>query len=135
MRDILIKNADVVVTMNEARAEVAQGDVLIRAGQIAAVGQGLEAAGAEVVQAAGCVVTPGFVNTHHHLYQSMTRAVPGGQDALLFGWLRTLYPIWGRMGPEEIRISALTGLAELALSGSTLTSDHLYLFQIGRAHV
>jgi cytosine/adenosine deaminase-related metal-dependent hydrolase len=131
MQDILIKNADVVVTMNEARAEVAQGDVLIRAGQIAAVGQGLEAAGAEVVQAAGCVVTPGFVNTHHHLYQSMTRAVPGGQDALLFGWLRTLYPIWGRMGPEEIRVSALTGLAELALSGSTLTSDHLYLFPNG----
>lgn len=131
MRDILIKNADVVVTMNEARAEVAQGDVLIRAGQITAVGQGLEAAGAEVVQAAGCVVTPGFVNTHHHLYQSMTRAVPGGQDALLFGWLRTLYPIWGRMGPEEIRISALTGLAELALSGCTLTSDHLYLFPNG----
>ena len=131
MRDILIKNADVVVTMNEARAEVAQGDVLIRAGQITAVGQGLEVAGAEVVQAAGCVVTPGFVNTHHHLYQSMTRAVPGGQDALLFGWLRTLYPIWGRMGPEEIRISALTGLAELALSGCTLTSDHLYLFPNG----
>ena len=131
MRDILIKNADVVVTMNEARAEVAQGDVLISAGQITAVGQGLEAAGAEVVQAAGCVVTPGFVNTHHHLYQSMTRAVPGGQDALLFGWLRTLYPIWGRMGPEEIRISALTGLAELALSGCTLTSDHLYLFPNG----
>jgi len=131
MQDILIRNADVVVTMNEARAEVAQGDVLIRGGQIAAVGQGLKAHGAEVVQAAGCVVTPGLVNTHHHLYQSMTRAVPGGQDALLFGWLRTLYPIWGRMGPEEIRVSALTGLAELALSGCTLTSDHLYLFPNG----
>ena len=131
MQDFLIRNADVVVTMNEARAEVAQGDVLIRGGQIAAVGQGLKAHGAEVVQAAGCVVTPGLVNTHHHLYQSMTRAVPGGQDALLFGWLRTLYPIWGRMGPEEIRVSALTGLAELALSGCTLTSDHLYLFPNG----
>ena len=131
MQDILIKNADVVVMMNEARAEVVQGDVLIRNGQIALVGQRLEARGAEVVQAAGCVVTPGLVNTHHHLYQSMTRAVPGGQDALLFGWLRTLYPIWGRMGPEEIRVSALTGLAELALSGCTLTSDHLYLFPNG----
>ncbi len=131
MKDILIRNADVIVAMDSARREIAGGDVLIRGGAIAAVGQGLQAPGAEVVNAAGCLLTPGLVNTHHHLYQSMTRAVPGGQDALLFGWLRTLYPIWGRMGPEEIRTSALTGLAELALSGCTLTSDHLYLFPNG----
>ena len=132
MRDSLIRGAAVVVTMDGARREIAGGDVLIRGGVIAAVGAGLVApAGAEVVQAAGCVVTPGLVNTHHHLYQSMTRAVPGGQDALLFGWLQRLYPIWGRMGPEEIRVSALTGLAELALSGCTLTSDHLYLYPNG----
>ncbi len=131
MRDIIIKNADVVVTMNAARAEVARGDVLIRRGVIAAVGQGLQAPGAEVIEARGCVITPGLVNTHHHLYQTLTRAVPGGQDALLFGWLRTLYPIWGRFGPEEMRVSALTGLAELALSGCTMTSDHLYLFPNG----
>jgi cytosine/adenosine deaminase-related metal-dependent hydrolase len=87
--------------------------------------------GAEVVNAQGCVVTPGLVNTHHHLYQSLTRAVPGGQDALLFGWLQTLYPIWAKFGPEEMRISAMTGLAELALSGCTMTSDHLYLFPNG----
>ena len=131
MRDILIANAEVVVTMDAARREVARGDVLIRGGVIAAVGQQIQAPGAVRIEAAGCVVTPGLVNTHHHLYQSMTRAVPGGQDALLFGWLRTLYPIWARMGPQEIRISALTGLAELALSGCTLTSDHLYLFPNG----
>lgn len=132
MGEILIRGAAAVVTMDGARREIAGGDVLIRGGEIAAVGAGLVApAGAEVVQAAGCVVTPGLVNTHHHLYQSMTRAVPGGQDALLFGWLQTLYPIWARMGPEEIRISALTGLAELALSGCTLTSDHLYLYPNG----
>ena len=131
MRDILIRNADVVVTMDKARAEVARGDVLIRGGVIAAVGQGIAAPGAAVVEAQGSVVTPGLVNTHHHLYQSLTRAVPGGQDALLFGWLKTLYPIWGRFGPEEMRISALTGLAELALSGCTMTSDHLYLFPNG----
>jgi cytosine/adenosine deaminase-related metal-dependent hydrolase len=131
MRDILIKGAEVVVTMDGARREISGGDVLIRGGVIAEVGQRLQAPGAEVVNAAGCVVTPGLVNTHHHLYQSMTRAVPGGQDALLFGWLRTLYPIWGRMGPEEIRVSALAGLAELALSGCTMTSDHLYLFPNG----
>ena len=100
MSDILIKNAEAVVTMNATRAEIAGGDVLIRGGVIAAVGQGLQAPGAQVIQAAGCVVTPGLVNTHHHLYQTLTRAVPGGQDALLFGWLKTLYPIWARFGPE-----------------------------------
>ncbi len=130
MAEILIRNADVLVTMNPARDEIAGGDVLIRGGVIAAVGQGLTARG-EVIDAAGCVVTPGLVNTHHHLYQTLTRAVPGGQDALLFGWLRTLYPIWARFRPEEIRVSALAGLAELALSGCTLTSDHLYLYPNG----
>ncbi len=130
MTEILISGAEAVVTMNGARAEIACGDVLIRGGAIAAVGQRLTTTG-EVVNAKGCVVTPGLVNTHHHLYQTLTRAVPGGQDALLFGWLRTLYPIWARFGPEEMRVSALTGLAELALSGCTLSSDHLYLFPNG----
>ncbi len=130
MREILIRGARAVVTMNETRTELTGGDVLIRGGTIAAVGRGLTTPG-EVVNAAGCVVTPGLVNTHHHLYQTLTRAVPGGQDALLFGWLRTLYPIWARFGPEEMRVSALTGLAELALSGCTLTSDHLYLYPNG----
>ncbi len=131
MLDILINNAEVVVTMNAAREEVARGDVLVRGGLIAAVGHRLDAPGAEVVEVPGCVVSPGLVNTHHHLYQTLTRAVPGGQDALLFGWLRTLYPIWGRFGPDEMRVSALAGLAELALSGCTMTSDHLYLFPNG----
>jgi cytosine/adenosine deaminase-related metal-dependent hydrolase len=72
-----------------------------------------------------------LVNTHHHLYQSLTRAVPGGQDALLFGWLQTLYPIWAGFGPEEMRVSAMLGLSELALSGCTMSSDHLYLFPNG----
>ncbi|MGB3314170.1 MAG: 8-oxoguanine deaminase [Albidovulum sp.] len=130
MSEILIRNADAVVTMDAARAEIARGDVLIRGGVVAEVGQGLTTSG-EVIEARGCVVTPGLVNTHHHLYQTLTRAVPGGQDALLFGWLKTLYPIWSRFGPEEMRISALTGLAELALSGCTLTSDHLYLYPNG----
>ncbi len=141
MREILIRGADVVVTMDAARRELAGADVLIRGGVIAAVGADLahkpELCGTgprlrrEVVEARGCVVTPGLVNTHHHLYQTLTRAVPGGQDALLFGWLKTLYPIWARMGPEEIRVSAQVGLAELALSGCTLSSDHLYLFPNG----
>ena len=131
MRDILIRGASVVVTMDAARTEVAGGDVLLRGGVIAAVGAGLDAPGAEVVLAQGCVVTPGLVNTHHHLYQTLTRAVPGGQDALLFGWLKTLYPIWARFGPEEMFVSAQIGLAELALSGCSMSSDHLYLYPGG----
>ena len=130
MSEILIRGAEAVVTMNSDRAEIAGGDVLVRGGTIAAVGKGLETSG-EVVEARGCVVTPGLVNTHHHLYQTLTRAVPGGQDALLFGWLKTLYPIWGRFGPEEMFVSAQIGLAELALTGCTLTSDHLYLYPNG----
>lgn len=129
-KEILIRGAAAVVTMDGARREIAGGDVLLRGGVVAAVGAGLATTG-EVVEAAGCVVTPGMVNTHHHLYQTLTRAVPGGQDALLFGWLKTLYPIWGRFGPEEMFVSAQVGLAELALSGCTMTSDHLYLYPNG----
>ena len=99
IREILIRGADYLLTMNNAREELRGADILLRNGIIAGVGHGLESDG-EVVLAAGCVVTPGLVNTHHHLYQSLTRAVPGAQDALLFGWLKTLYPIWGRFGPE-----------------------------------
>ncbi|RME15438.1 MAG: 8-oxoguanine deaminase [Alphaproteobacteria bacterium] len=129
--DLLIRKAEAVVTMDDGGREIAGGDVLLRGGVIAQVGQGLEAPGAEVIEAAGCVVTPGLVNTHHHLYQTLTRAVPGAQDALLFGWLKRLYPIWARFGPEEIFVSTQVGLAELALSGCSLTSDHLYLFPNG----
>jgi cytosine/adenosine deaminase-related metal-dependent hydrolase len=131
MKDLLIRNADVVVTMNASRDELSGADVHVRDGVILAIGPGLSAPGAEVIDATTCVVTPGLVNTHHHLYQTLTRAVPGGQDALLFGWLKTLYPIWARFGPEEMFVSAQVGLAELALSGCTMTSDHLYLYPNG----
>ncbi|MEO1952795.1 8-oxoguanine deaminase [Thioclava sp.] len=130
MGDILIRGAEVIVTMDGTRRELKGADLLLRDGQIAAVGPGLESPG-EVVEAKGCVVTPGLVNTHHHLYQTLTRGVPGGQDALLFGWLQTLYPIWAKMGPEEIRVSAQVGLAELALTGCTTSSDHLYMYPNG----
>ena len=131
MTDLLIRNADVVVTMNATRAELAKTDIYLRDGVVLALGRDLAPAVARVIDASGCVVTPGLVNTHHHLYQTLTRAVPGGQDALLFGWLKTLYPIWARFGPEEMFVSAQTGLAELALSGCTMTSDHLYLYPNG----
>ncbi|WP_170374391.1 8-oxoguanine deaminase [Ruegeria atlantica] len=130
MTEILIKNAETILTMDDTRRELSGADILIRGGQIDQIGHGLQTTG-EVHVATGCVVTPGLVNTHHHLYQSLTRAVPGGQDALLFGWLKTLYPIWSRFGPEEMFVSAQIGLAELALSGCTLSSDHLYLYPNG----
>jgi len=128
--DILVRNADHILTMDDTRRELVGADILIRDGAIAEIGQGLSCEG-EVIDAAGCVVTPGLVNTHHHLYQTLTRAVPGGQDALLFGWLRTLYPIWARFTPDHMFTSAQIGLAELALSGCTLSSDHLYLYPNG----
>ncbi len=130
MNALLIKGADHVLTMDDARRELAGADILIRDGEIVEIGHGIDSA-AMVLDAAGCVVTPGLVNTHHHLYQTLTRAVPGGQDALLFGWLKTLYPIWAQFTPEHMFTSAQIGLAELALSGCTLSSDHLYLYPNG----
>jgi len=127
---ILIKNATTVVTMDATLSELAQADIRVENGVITDIGTGLTGA-EDTIDATGCVVTPGLVNTHHHLYQTLTRAVPGGQDALLFGWLQTLYPIWSRFGPDEMFTSAQIGLAELALSGCTLTSDHLYLYPNG----
>ena len=136
MASILIRDALVVVTMDDERREIAGGSVLVRDGVIEAVGADLPELRADevidaVIDAGGCVVTPGLVNTHHHLFQSLTRAVPSGQDALLFGWLEALYPIWARMGPDEVRAATALGLAELALSGCSLSSDHLYLYPNG----
>jgi cytosine/adenosine deaminase-related metal-dependent hydrolase len=128
----VIKNADLIISMNDVRRVLNNYDILISDGQIQKVEKNIRLNGLEkVIDAAGCLVTPGLVNTHHHLFQSLTKAVPGGQNALLFGWLKTLYPIWSLFGPEEIRISTILGLSELALSGCTMSSDHLYLFPNG----
>ena len=129
MARLIVRNAARIVTMDGGQ-ELVDADILIEDGVIRAVGSVPEGDG-EVIDARGCVVTPGLVNTHHHLYQSLTRAVPAGQDALLFGWLKTLYPIWARYEPEDMFVSAQLGLAELALSGCTMSSDHLYLFPNG----
>ena len=134
MTTLLIRGADHLLTMDDDRRELASADVLVRDGAIVAVGHGIIGDSQvidQVIDASGCVVTPGLVNTHHHLYQTLTRAVPGGQDALLFGWLKTLYPIWARFTPDHMFTSAQIGLAELALSGCTLSSDHLYLYPNG----
>jgi len=133
MTTLLLKNADVLVTMDAERREITNGGVFIRDGVIEAVGPTAElpATADEVVSLAGCVALPGLVNTHHHMYQTLTRAIPGAQDAELFTWLRTLYPIWAGITPEMIRVSTLTAMAELIFSGCTTTSDHLYLYPNG----
>lgn len=131
MPTLLIQNADVLVTMDDDRREIASADLFCQDGVIEAVGPSLDRTADTIIDATGCVVTPGLVNTHHHLFQTLTRAVPGGQDALLFGWLKTLYPIWSRMTPADVFVSAQLGLAELARSGCTMSSDHLYLYPNG----
>lgn len=133
MSTLLLKNADVLLTMDEQRREIPHGGVFIRDGVIEAVGTAdqLPAEADRVISLAGCVTLPGLVNTHHHMYQSLTRAIPGAQDAELFGWLRRLYPIWAGLTPEMIRVSTLTAMAELILSGCTTSSDHLYLYPNG----
>lgn len=132
----VIKNAAIVVCMDDARREIADGAVAFREGVIEKVGPVsdftvlLDEAD-EIIDASGCVVTPGLVNTHHHLYQSLTRALPGAINSPLFDWLKVLYPIWARYRPEDVFAATQLGLAELALSGCTLSSDHLYLFPDG----
>ncbi len=130
MTRTLIKNAEVLVTMDSTRREISGGSIVVNGGVIESVGTDIVDVD-EIIDATGCVVTPGLVNTHHHLYQTLTRAVPNGQDALLFDWLKVLYPIWSRMGPEDMFASAQLGLAELALSGCSMSSDHLYLYPNG----
>jgi cytosine/adenosine deaminase-related metal-dependent hydrolase len=119
--------------MDDQRREIEDGAIFVRGNVIEAVGPTgeLPAAADIVIDAGDCVVMPGLVNTHHHLYQTLTRAVRPAQDAELFNWLKTLYPIWARMDAEAVYVSALVGLAELMLSGCTTTSDHLYIFPNG----
>ncbi len=133
MTTLLVRNAAVLVTMDDHRREIPDGGLFISDGFIQNVGSSSELPNSadRVLDLSGHVLLPGLVNTHHHFYQTLTRAVPAAQNANLFYWLKTLYPIWARMGPEDIRISTRTALAELALSGCTTASDHLYLFPNG----
>lgn len=133
MPTLLIKHADILVTMDDQQREIPDAGLFIRDGFIEMVAPTakLPASADQVLDLAGCIVLPGLVNTHHHFYQTLTRAVPAAQDANLFNWLKTLYPIWARLTPEDIFISTQTALAELALSGCTTASDHLYLFPNG----
>jgi 8-oxoguanine deaminase len=130
---LLIRNADVLVTMDGERREIRGGGLFAEGNRITAVGPtaDLPKTADRILDLAGHVVVPGLINTHHHMYQSLTRVVPSAQDASLFGWLEALYPVWSRLEPEMLRVSTMTAMAELVLSGCTTSSDHLYLFPNG----
>lgn len=132
-KTLLIKNANVLVTMNEQREEISNGAVFIRDNVIEQVGpsHALPATADEIIDASHHVVLPGLINTHHHMYQSLTRAVPAAQNGELFNWLTNLYPIWANLTPEMIQVSTQTAMAELMLSGCTTSSDHLYIYPNG----
>jgi len=131
---LLIDGCQVVVTMDDAGTEIAGGSILLEDGAIAWVGSSgahpQAAEGADVLDGRGTVAIPGLVNTHHHLYQTLTRARAREQG--LFGWLTELYPVWEGIDAEWERAAAAVGLAELALSGCTTTTDHHYVFPAGR---
>ncbi len=130
MSTLLLKNATLLITMDEKRRRIEQGGLLVRDNFIEMVGPSRELPqeADRVIDASGMVVLPGLVNTHHHLYQTLTRALPAVQDVELFDWLVTLYPIWAELTAEAIYVSAQIGLAELMLSGCTTANDHLYIY-------
>jgi 8-oxoguanine deaminase len=133
MTTVLLRNASLVLTMDEKRREIEDGAVLIRDNVIEAVGptSELPSVADRVMDLKGKIILPGLVNTHHHLYQTLTRCLPETQDAPLFSWLQALYPIWARLTPEAVYVSALVGLGELLLTGCTTALDQLYLFPNG----
>jgi len=131
MHDLVVANARCVATVDDERREIDGGWVAITDGLISGVGSGAAPDATTTIDASGCLVTPGLVNTHHHLYQNLTRAYPPMTDKPLFGWLQSLYPLWRAIDTESVYVSAWVGLAELALSGCTTSTDHLYLHPHG----
>jgi cytosine/adenosine deaminase-related metal-dependent hydrolase len=133
MSTLLVRNAALMATFDGQRRELRDAGLFARDGLIEQVGPTgeLPASADEVLDLRGHILLPGLINTHHHFYQTLTRAVPAAQNANLFNWLKTLYPIWARMLPVDVRVSTQTALAELALSGCTTASDHLYIYPNG----
>jgi 8-oxoguanine deaminase len=133
MSSLLVRHAAILVTMDGERREIPDGGLFAREGWIEQVGptDELPTRADEILELTDHIVFPGLINTHHHFYQTLTRAVPQAQDADLFHWLKTHYPIWAGLRPEDIRISTQLAMAELALSGCTTASDHLYIFPNG----
>lgn len=130
MTSLLVKNAMVLATMDDAGSELVGGALFAEDGWITQVGAtaDIPSTADTVIDARGMVVLPGLINTHHHLYQTLTRAIPAAQDAGLFDWLKTLYPMWAKLTPDSVRDATTLGLAELALSGCTTAFDHQYLW-------
>ncbi len=128
---LLIKNALRVATMDDAGTELEGADILIKGRVILAVGKNLESDDAHILDARGCVVIPGMVNTHHHLCQTLTRATPAAQNAKLFDWLVYHYQVWRHLTPEYAALGAQVGLGELLLTGCTTSTDHTYLYPRG----
>jgi len=137
MSRLLVKNIDVLLTMDAQRREIKDGAIYVEENVITQIGRSadLEADPAlkpeRVINGRGTVVMPGLINCHHHLYQTLTRTIGTGDGKILFDWLKYLYPIWAEMTPEAVYVSAKIGLAELILSGATTVADHLYLFPNG----
>lgn len=131
MSTLLLQHADLLITMDAERRRIPDGGLFIRDNAIVQVGptSELPAAADKIIDGRGMIVLPGLINTHHHLYQTLTRCI--AQDSVLFDWLVTLYPIWARLTPEAVTVSAKVGLAELMLSGCTTSSDHLYIYPNG----
>src|ERR1700741_5355875 len=129
MADLLIRGSRLLATLDAERRELPGGWVAIEGGSITAGGRSgdPEPPAAQTIDAPDCLVTPGLVNAHHHMFQNLTRAYPPMTGKPLFGWLTTLYPLWRGLDEESVYASALGGLAELALSGCTTSADHLYL--------
>jgi 8-oxoguanine deaminase len=133
MSTLLLRHATLLATMDDAGTRIPDGGLYVEDNVIRQVGPTatLPPSADEVIDARDMLVLPGLVNTHHHFYQTLTRNVPGTQEAVLFDWLRTLYPLWARLTPEAIYTSSKTAIAELMLSGCTTASDHTYIWPNG----
>ena len=133
MTTLLIHNAHTLATLNDSGDELRNASVFVRDNCIEAIGPAaqLPQTADRMINAEHHVVIPGMVNTHHHMSQSLTRAIPAVQNAELFSWLQGLYPIWAGLQPDMIYASTQTAMAELLLSGCTTSSDHLYIYPNG----
>jgi 8-oxoguanine deaminase len=130
MGTLLVRNASLLVTLDDARQRFQDAGLFVSGNVVEQVGptRNLPDTADQIIDASDMLILPGFVNTHHHLFQTLTRALPAAQNATLFNWLKTLYPIWARLSSEAVYVSALVGLAELMLSGCTTAADHLYIY-------